>query len=140
VRPRPGRALAEYIDGEFPFNASDYDVVVPIPLHRRRLWWRGFNQTALLAAEVAHRIALPLDAASVVRSRFTPPQTARDHDDRRRNLARAFELRRPTSIRGRRVPLVDDAMTRGATADECARVIVAAGAISVDMFTLARVL
>lgn len=135
-----GRALAEYIDGEFPFIPSDYDVVVPIPLHRRRLWWRGFNQAALLAAEVAHRIGLPLDAASVVRSRFTPPQTARDHDDRRRNVARAFMVRRPTSIRGRRVLLVDDVMTTGATADECARVIVAAGAISVDVFTLARVL
>jgi ComF family protein len=135
-----GRALAEYIDGGFPFDAGDYDVVVPIPLHRRRLWWRGFNQAALLAAEVAHRIGLPLDAASVVRSRFTPPQTARDHDDRRRNVARAFSVRRPASIRGRRVLLVDDVMTTGATADECARVMLAAGALSVDVFTLARVL
>jgi ComF family protein len=135
-----GRALAEFIDGQFPLDAGDYDIVVPIPLHRRRLWWRGFNQAALLAAEVAHRTGLPLDAASVVRSRFTPPQTARDHDDRRRNVARAFAVRRPASIRGRRVLLIDDVMTTGATADECARAIIAAGAISVDVFTLARVL
>jgi ComF family protein len=135
-----GRALAEYLDGQFPFDASDYEVVVPIPLHRHRLWWRGFNQAALLASEVAMRTGLPLDAASVARSRFTPPQTARDHDDRRRNVARAFLVRRPASVRGRRILLVDDVMTRGATADECARVIVAAGATSVDVFTLGRVL
>jgi ComF family protein len=135
-----GRALAEYIDGEFPINASDYDLVVPIPRHRRLLWWHGFNQAALLAAEVAHRMDLPLDAASVVRSRFTPSQTARDHDDRQRNVARACSVRRPAATRGRRVLLVDDVMTTGATADECARVIIAAGAQRVDVFTLARVL
>ncbi len=135
-----GRALAEYLDGQFPFNASDYDLVVPIPLHRRRLGSRGCNQAAPPAGEVAHRTGLPPDAASVVRSPYTPPQTAPDHDDRRRNVARAFAVRRPASIRDRRVLLVDDVMTRGATDDEGARMIVRAGAISVGLFTLARVL
>jgi ComF family protein len=135
-----GRAIAEYLGDQLPLDARDYDVIVPIPLHRRRLWWRGFNQAALLADEVARRLGLPLDASSIARTRYTPPQTARDHDARRRNVRRAFAVKRTARIRGLRVLLVDDVMTTGATVDECSRVILAAGAASVDVFTLARVL
>ncbi len=135
-----GRAIAEYLGPELPLSSGDYDIVVPVPLHRRRLWWRGFNQAALLADELARRLKLPLDASAVVRMRATPPQTARDHDDRRRNVRRAFAIAHPNRISGRRVLLVDDVMTTGATADECARAILAAGARSVDVFTLARVI
>jgi len=53
-----GRALVEYMGDELPVSAEDYDVVIPVPLHWRRLWWRGFNQAALLADEVAHRLDL----------------------------------------------------------------------------------
>jgi len=113
---------------------------MPIPLHRRRLWWRGFNQSALFAFEVAARLALPLDVSSVMRTRFTPPQTARDHDARRRNVRRAFMIARPRRISGKRILLVDDVMTTGATVDECSRAMLAAGAACVDVFTLARVL
>jgi ComF family protein len=135
-----GRALAEYLGDRLPIEACDYDLVVPIPLHRRRLWWRGFNQSALLAAEIATRLRLPLDVSTVTRPRFTPPQTARDHDARRRNVRRAFAVSRPARLRGKRLLLVDDVMTTGATVDECSRVLLAAGAASVDVFTLARVL
>lgn len=138
VRPGGRPRAGEDLDGQLPFNANDHEVIVPLPPNRRRLWWRGFKQAALLAAEVADRIGLPLDASSVVRSRFTSPQTARHNSDRRRNVARALSVRRPASIRGRRGLLVEDMMTTGATADECAHAIIAGGAISVDVFTLAR--
>ena len=135
-----GRALAEYRPDELPLSAGDYDVVVPVPLHWRRLWWRGFNQAALLAGEVARRLNLPLDSTAVARRRFTTPQTSRHHDERIRNVRRAFVVAHPERIRNRRVLIVDDVMTTGATVDECARVLRAAGASSVDVFTLARVL
>jgi ComF family protein len=135
-----GRALAEFLGNELPVKAEDYDVVIPVPLHWRRLWWRGFNQAALLADEVATRLALPLDTTSMTRRRRTAPQTARHHDERIKNVRRAFAVTYPERIKNRRVLLVDDVMTTGATVDECARVILAAGAISVDVFTLARVL
>jgi ComF family protein len=111
-----------------------------VPLHWRRLWWRGFNQAALLAAEVSHRLDLPLDTTAMSRRRFTPPQTAQHHDERIKNVRRAFTVTSPERIKNRRVLIVDDVMTTGATVDECARVLLAAGATCVDVFTLARVL
>jgi len=135
-----GRALVEYLGDELPVSADDYDVVIPVPLHWRRLWWRGFNQAALLAAEVARRLNLPLDTTAMSRRRFTLPQTSQHHDERIRNMRRAFIVTNPERITNRRVLIVDDVMTTGATVDECARVLLRAGATSVDVFTLARVL
>jgi ComF family protein len=135
-----GRALAEFLGEELPLEAKDYDVVIPVPLHWRRLWWRGFNQAALLASEVATRLRVPLDTTTMKRQRRTAPQTARHHDERIKNVRRAFAVSNPERIKSRRVLLVDDVMTTGATVDECARVLLRAGAISVDVFTLARVL
>ena len=74
------------------------------------------------------------------RRRFTPPQTSRHHDERIKNVRRAFAVTHPERIKNRRVLIVDDVMTTGATVDECARVLLAAGAARVDVFTLARVL
>ncbi len=125
---------------ELPLSAGDYDVVIPVPLHWRRLWWRGFNHAALLAGEVARRLDLPLDTTAMSRRRFTMPQTSRHHDQRVKNVRRAFAVTNPERVRNRRVLIVDDVMTTGATVDECARVLIAAGAAYVDVFTLARVL
>ncbi len=76
----------------------------------------------------------------MTRRRFTPPQTAQHHDERVKNVRRAFAVTHPGRITNRRILLVDDVMTTGATVDECARVLLAAGAVRVDVFTLARVL
>ncbi len=135
-----GRAIAEFIGPELPFSSDDCDLVIPVPLHRRRLWWRGFNQAALLAAEVARRLGRPLDLRSLVRTRATVSQTTRNRDERRRNVRGAFVVRRPHRVANRRIVLVDDVMTTGATADECARALLAASASRVEVFTLARVL
>ena len=81
-----------------------------------------------------------LTSLRLTRVRATPPQTARDRAQRTRNVRNAFAVRRPARVAGRRVLLVDDVMTTGATADECARVLRAAGARRIDVLTLARVL
>jgi ComF family protein len=133
-----GRALAECLGDELPLDPEHYDLVVPVPLHRARLRWRGFNQAALLGAAVARRIGRPLDVASLARTRPTPPQTMQDHNERARNVRNAFAIKRPARVAGMRVLLVDDVMTTGATANECARVLPRAGARGVDVFTLAR--
>jgi len=135
-----GRAIAECLGDELPVHAEDYDLVMPVPLHPSRLRWRGFNQAALLAAPVARRLGCELDVRSLIRLVATTPQTAKDIQTRRRNVRNAFAVARPGRIANRRVLLVDDVMTTGATANECARTLRAAGARSVDVLTLARVL
>lgn len=135
-----GCAIAECLGNDLPVYADDYDLVIPVPLHPSRLRWRGFNQAALLAAPVARRLGCKLDVGSLIRVVPTTPQTAKDIQTRRRNVRNAFAVKRPARIANRRVLLIDDVMTTGATANECARALRAAGARSVDVLTLARVL
>jgi ComF family protein len=132
------RALAQCLGESLPLNAGDYDLVIPVPLHRRRLRWRGFNQAALLGFAVARKMRCKLDVASLTRVRDTPPQTWQDSAQRRQNVRGAFIVTHPHRIAGRSLLLIDDVMTTGATLDECARTLLAAGARRVDVFTLAR--
>ncbi len=134
-----GAVLAELLDDRLPVDAS-YHVVIPVPLHRRRLLSRGFNQAALLASAVTRKLGSRLDVATLIRVIATPPQTAQDLDSRRRNVHNAFVVRYPERIARRNVLLVDDVLTTGATANECARVLRAAGAAGVDVLTIARAL
>jgi predicted amidophosphoribosyltransferase len=100
---------------------------------------RGFNQAALLGVAVAGRRRLPLDVSTLARVRATPPPTAQGHDARRQNLRAAFAVKHPHRVTNRRILLVDDVMATGATVDECARTLLAAGARRV-VLTLARAL
>jgi ComF family protein len=132
------RALIQCLGDSLPLNGNDYDLVIPVPLHPRRLQWRGFNQAALLGVEVARRLGCTVDVATLARVRNTPPQTMQHGAERRRNVRGAFVVTRPQRIANRRLLLVDDVMTTGATLNECARILLAAGARKVDVFTLAR--
>jgi len=117
------------------------DLVVPVPLHRRRLWSRRFNQAALLArgaASLAHR---PCRLDVIVRRKATPSQVGLSEEARARNMAGAFAVpvRLKPLIAGRRVVLVDDVLTSGATLSAAARVLKRAGAGAVDVLVFARV-
>ncbi len=115
-------------------------VIMPVPLHRSRLHYRGFNQALLLARGVADRFSLPLCYDNLYRSRPTRPQVELSGMDRVRNVAGAFGLFRPLQVAGKSVLLVDDVFTTGATMNECARVLKEAGATEVKALTLARAL
>ncbi len=131
--------LAALLLEDLPLRV-DHDVIVPIPLHRARLRWRGFNQAVPLARAVARQCGLPVAPMALARRRPTPPQVGLPAAQRRANVRHAFTLRRPDLIDGRAVLLVDDVMTTGATLDECARVLNRAGARRVDALVLARAL
>lgn len=117
----------------------DHDLVVPVPLHLRRLRRRGFNHAQLLARPFARHHGIALDPFALQRVRHTAPQVGRSERDRRRNLAGAFAVRHPATIDRRVILLVDDVYTTGATVDECARTLRRAGARRVDVLTLAHV-
>jgi ComF family protein len=115
-----GTAMAER------FVLPDGALLVPVPLHPRRLRERGFNQAALLASVLAHASGRPADLRALARRRDTPSQTRLDASSRTRNLQGAFVAR--TRLDGRPVVLVDDIVTTGATASACAAALRAAGA------------
>ena len=122
------------------WTAGDIDVVAPVPLHRHRFRRRGFNQAYLLVK----RWTLPGETVVIrellVRTRATPPQTALDRRQRRINIKNAFSVNRPGQSAGKRVLLVDDVLTTGATVDACANALIRDGAERVDVLTLARAL
>lgn len=121
---------------------ADAGLVVPVPLHRWRLWRRRFNQSAFLAQRLAAAAGKPFRPDILVRQRHTPPQVGLGADERRKNVRRAFAVRpsRSPELAGKRVLLVDDVLTTGATADACAAVLRAAGAAQIDVLSFALVL
>lgn len=114
---------------------SGCDVVVPVPLHPHRLVVRGFNQSELLAGEVASGLGLPLDVRVLRRIRDTPAQVGLPKAGRRANVQAAFEA---VPSAAKRVLLVDDVVSTGSTAAACAKSLRAAGAHQVAVLTLAR--
>ena len=117
------------------------ELVVPVPLHWRRLWSRRYNQSALLAARLARGAGLPLVPDLLRRIRPTPQLGERGAAARAEAVAGAFMVpqRHRPRLAGRRVLLVDDVLTSGATSEECARTLLAAGATAVDVLAAARV-
>lgn len=132
------RPLGALLIERCPLPLDRYDLIVPVPLHVSRLRWRGFNQSQHLALGLSRAAAIPLDAFALERIRPTRPQVELHEAERRRNVARAFHVARPERVEGRRLLLVDDVYTTGATVNECSRVLLRAGAAQVDVLVLAR--
>ncbi|MBW1920240.1 MAG: ComF family protein [Deltaproteobacteria bacterium] len=120
------------------FTLQDNLLVMPVPLHPKRLRERGFNQSLLLARHVASRLGAQLDFLSLRRVRYTKPQTELSKDERRKNVKMAFGILDKQVVKGRSVLLVDDVATTGNTLNECARVLKKSGAQKVLCVTLAR--
>jgi ComF family protein len=114
------------------------DLVVPVPLHGSRERSRGFNQAELLARPLATAIGVPLEPECFQRIRATDPQVGQSFSARKKNVKDAFKVTRPAVFKGRGVMLVDDVMTTGATASECARTLKEAGAREVHLAVIAR--
>jgi ComF family protein len=126
-----GRAAAELL--------AEAEVVAPVPLHPLRLLRRRYNQAAEMARPLARAHRLVFEPQALRRRRATESQGAKSGGARRRNVAGAFDVPDPRRVAGRRVLLVDDVMTTGATLEACARALKAAGARAVDAAVVARV-
>jgi len=131
-----GRLMARGCE-EF-LSAHPADMVIPVPLHPKRLRWRGFNQAVILGREVGRSWKVPMDPLILLRSRETPPQTQLAEEERRKNMRGAFSVNPAKSVAGKTVWLVDDVYTSGATVNECSRALLKAGAKEVYVLTLAR--
>ncbi len=117
------------------------DMVIPVPLHRFRLWSRRYNQAGVLAQALAAHAALPYEPLALTRVKATRPQVGLTREARAANVQGAFQVRPEAAgaIAGARILLVDDVLTSGATLNAAARVLLRAGAAQVDVLTFARV-
>ncbi|MDP3286329.1 MAG: phosphoribosyltransferase family protein [Desulfobacterales bacterium] len=128
------------------WKINDFDLVVPVPLHVKRFRERGFNQAYVLVKNLAKQaerfitepVGLKIGRDVLERTRYTEPQTGLGREKRMKNIKGAFTVRDASAVEGKRVLLVDDVYTTGATADECAKALLEGGALSVDVLTLAR--
>ena len=122
------------------------DIIVPVPLHERKLRIRGFNPSFLLVRNWprifemlnGHLPAIPVDKDMLVRKKWTAPQAGLGRKERLQNIKNAFVINDTSKIEGKKILLVDDVYTTGATANECAKVLLKGGSRQVDVLTLAR--
>lgn len=121
-----------------PMQTAAIDCVIPLPLHPARLAERGFNQSAELGRHLAHALQCPLELDALIRNRPTPPQAQQPLKERHANVRGAFSCQRDLS--GQHILLVDDVLTTGATANECARTLKLHGAARVTLAVVARAL
>jgi ComF family protein len=132
--------LAPLLAGTFfeNWNRGDFDLLIPVPLHSKRRRERGYNQSELLARTLARQVALPCTPC-LVRTRPTRPQVGLSDPQRKENVLKAFRCHDSKRISSRRVLLIDDVMTTGATVASAAQTLVEAGALRVSVLTVARV-
>lgn len=120
---------------------ADADLIVPVPMHRFRLWRRRYNQAALLARDISRETGVPVSLDALVRVRHTRPQVELRRGERQQNLVGAFRVppEKTIEITGRRVVVIDDVRTTGSTLNACAHILRKAGAARVDVLTFTLV-
>lgn len=124
--------------GKNEYSWSDYDLMIPVPLHPRKVRERGFNQSAILGAALSRRTGIRFYPKSLIRVRYTKTQTRLSRRDRLDNVNGAFQASGKVPLNGKSILLIDDVYTTGATVNECATVLARAGVVKVDVLTLAR--
>jgi ComF family protein len=130
-----GSMMADIVQNEPGF--WPLDLIIPVPISKGNLQQRGFNQTEVLGAQIAHDLKLKSDADTLVRIKETPSQRELSREEREKNLLFAFDIKDKTKISRKNILLVDDVYTTGSTTRECARVLLEAGAERVCVITWA---
>ena len=130
--------LVQWMDQKGKELIENCDCLIPVPLHLKRLLKRKYNQSALLAQKLAKIHHKDYEPSVLMRRRHTESQGHMTAKQRQENVKNAFKIQNSDKIKGKKILLIDDVMTTGATVSECSKVLIKAGAESVDVLTLAR--
>ncbi|MEO8177052.1 MAG: ComF family protein [Sphingomicrobium sp.] len=132
------KTMARFMAPLIEIRGADV-LLVTVPLHRRRPWQRGFNQSAIVARELSRQTGLANNVTALKRIKATPPLKGLSVQQRRRAVAGVFKVGDRTAFAGRTIVLVDDVLTTGSTANACARELRRAGATRIELISWARV-
>lgn len=140
--PCPDRALSHNAEDSFchaeaPCPPTNYDLLIPVPIHFKRRQQRGYNQSELLAKRLSTIMHVPAANKILLKGVNTPPQSSLGRGERLKNLKGAFVVKQVEYIKGKRILLVDDVMTTGTTLEQCAKTLKEAGAMKVDAYIVA---
>jgi len=131
-----GKLAAESFISQNPGWFSSVDIIIPVPLHKKRLRQRTYNQSELIAEGISRVTHIPLDTSHLLRIIDNPTQTQRTPEERRLNTQGIFSLSNPNSLSGKHVLLVDDIVTTGATLRSCCSVLTPVRNLHISIFTL----
>lgn len=115
-----------------------YDIIIPVPVHRKRRSERGYNQTELIAKELANNLRITYSSSSLIKDKNIKPLSSMGAKERKNQIKNVFKVKNIESIKGKKVVLFDDIYTTGSTYIECKRVLIETGAKEVGILTLAR--
>ena len=134
--------LVQLITANLPhdFTFADYDFILPVPIHKKRQRERGFNQATLLAKQIAKETKNQVITDTLIRKKNTSPQSSLDREARQTNIIGAFELQKEKVIHNKKILVLDDVFTTGATVREAVKVLWDADPKEIDVLTLARAL
>jgi ComF family protein len=132
-----GRELGILLS-KYTYLQRNLDSIIPVPLHPRKKWERGYNQSELIAREAAKQLPVSVNVETLIRNRYTRPNYLLDREARKTNIQGAFEVRYPDQVNGKTIIVIDDILTTMITMEECARVLLASGAKRVYAAALAR--
>ncbi|ARS37927.1 competence protein [Pontibacter actiniarum] len=143
LKYKGAQELGEHLGQRYGSLLSDYaysqhfDLIVPVPLHKHKQRRRGYNQSECFARGLGQSMQLPCHGQVLARTADTGTQTRKSRFDRWQNVEQVFRVAKPEQVQGKRVLLVDDVMTTGATLEACAVALLAAGAAEVSVATIA---
>lgn len=127
-----------YERGKRYIDFKEYDLLIPVPLHKKKLMEREYNQSLLLAQEISNHTGIPVELFVLERRKGTPSQVGLKKEERERNVRGAFIILNEKKVKARRILLIDDVLSTTATVNECAGVLKKSGAERVDVLALAR--
>lgn len=121
------------------FEKKENYLIIPVPLHKKRLRWRGFNQSELLAQKIGEYFNIPIETRTLTRVKYTTPQALQENkEERLKNLKGAFECKNSAILENKHIILIDDIATTGSTIKECAKILLAKGVAKISVIVVAK--